>query len=123
LLFFISPDKLTDEQFCRFLNIIRNFLVKIPVLSLESNKEPVDEDEMCMSEEIDMESQVLGELVNMFDSAEFTNRIELLLNHFSRQQDSYQQFNQPLLASFCMSLAYIADFILVNSRIKTHQSL
>jgi hypothetical protein len=104
--------------------MVRHLLIKIPILNFNANNQIMDDDdneeEMQVSEDLNMERLLLGEILKMFDSSDFTNRIEQALNHFSRQQ---QDQNPLQLNSFCMSLAYISNFILSNSKAKTHQSL
>ena len=71
---------------------------------------------------MNMEKLVLNEILKMFDSNQFANKIETMLNHLNHQQE-LNQTNSQLLTTSCLSIAYIANFILFNSKLKTHQSL
>lgn len=94
--------------------------MQIPVLTLDGDE---DEDEsflelMDSDEPANMNKLILNEVLKTFNSNKFSARVDSILNYYVNNEQQTQALSSTFLA-----LSRIADFILVNTRIKIHQSV
>lgn len=84
----------------------------------DDDEGPDDEQPMQVDgkrDEIDL--SIVKEILKIFDSRQLTDKIEATLAEVAAQQ------NELALRDLCLSVSHICSFILINSRVKIHETL
>jgi hypothetical protein len=141
-------NKFTNEQFNDYLKVLRILIMKVIVVSREIKLDDINnnnDEEMMQTDDpnrpsysrndsdLNQVDQYLDELFKMFESKQFSSKIESFLLQFNKAGGTKQQSNSSLtsfadenntmLSQFCLSISYICDFVLINSDLKPHKSL
>lgn len=116
------------EKFIEFLRILRLILMQIPVLNVDSScdetsaMDELDDDQTRMQVDNNDEHQgssldltVVREILRIFDSRQLTDKIESSLVEVANHEST--------LRDVCLSVSYICNFVLLNSRVKIHKTL
>jgi hypothetical protein len=112
--------------------------MKVIIINKELKVDDDYENETRMHTDSDNDIDVyLDDLFKMFESKQFSSKIETFLLQFNKMTSS-SNGNQTLspsstssldeekyemLNQFCLSISYICDFVLINSDLKPHKSM
>jgi len=106
---------LTDEQCNDFIRILKHLIIDIQVIDYFS-----DEQTSAGSSLSQVSNEILSEIVSNFDSKSFAQQIESKLQSYHKLGfDTATNLN---LQEFCVSVSHIANFVLISSKTKIHQS-
>ncbi|CAF0734601.1 unnamed protein product [Brachionus calyciflorus] len=98
---------LTGDQFNDLLIVIRSILAQIPIIPEDLNDEPMMTDEDGLDN-----SAILHEILQLFESAEFSDKILQTL----------KKLDQSKAKEFTLSISYVCHFIFFNANIRSHKS-
>jgi hypothetical protein len=65
-------------------------------------------------------SEILAEIISNFDSKSFAQQIESKLQSYHKL--GFDTATSQHLQEFCVSVSHIANFVLISSKSKIHQS-
>jgi hypothetical protein len=111
--------------------------MKVIIINKELKVDDDNENETRM--QADSENDIdayLDELFKMFESKQFSSKIESFLLQFNKISNNsngnppsssstslFDGEKNEILNQFCLSISYICDFVLINSDLKPHKSM
>ena len=140
LTLYFNLDKFNNEQFNDYLKILRLLIMKVIIINKDLKVDDDYDNETKMQTESENDIDVyLDELFKMFESKQFSSKIETFLLQFNKiTSDSngnttlspsasssslFDGEKEEMLNQFCLSISYICDFVLINSDLKPHKSM
>lgn len=140
LTLYFNLDKFNNEQFNDYLKILRLLIMKVIIINKDIKVDDDYDNETKMQTESENDIDVyLDELFKMFESKQFSSKIETFLLQFNKiTSDSngnttlspsasssslFDGEKEEMLNQFCLSISYICDFVLINSDLKPHKSM
>ncbi len=106
---------LSDEQCNDFIRILKHLIIDIQVIDYFS-----DEQTSAGSSLTHVSSEILTEIIANFDSKLFARQIESKLQNY--QKLGLDTGTSQIMQEFCLSVSHIANFVLISSKSKIHQS-
>lgn len=128
-------DNFSSEKFIELLSILKSLLMQVPIVRIESDQssrrhaddaDDDDDDALLQTMQVDQADDedpvintatIVAEILDVFDSKHLADKIDATL------ADVMAAGDQATLRDVCLSIAYICDFVLLNSRVKIHRTL